>query len=195
MGTRNLTMVQIDNEIKVAQYGQWDGYPCGTGDTIVDFLKNVDMKKFTENVKECSFMTIEDKKKLWMDCGHDGSEFVNNKVVDIFYEKYPELSRDTGANILKMIENKPLILESDLEFAGDSLFCEWAYLINLDTGKLEIYKGFNEEKLDETERFAYLSKPDKKYQPIKLVENVKFEDLDDDFMKNLSDRIYNEEEE
>lgn len=31
MGTRNLTAVYIDGEYKVAQYGQWDGYPEGPG--------------------------------------------------------------------------------------------------------------------------------------------------------------------
>jgi hypothetical protein len=28
-------------------------------------------------------------------------------------------------------------------FMFDSLFCEWAYVINLDTEKLEVYRGFN----------------------------------------------------
>ena len=27
MGTRNLTVVYLDGQYKVAQYGQWDGYP------------------------------------------------------------------------------------------------------------------------------------------------------------------------
>lgn len=27
MGTRHLTAVVIDGDYKVAQYGQWDGYP------------------------------------------------------------------------------------------------------------------------------------------------------------------------
>lgn len=35
MGTRNLTAVYLDGQYKVAQYGQWDGYPEGQGITAL----------------------------------------------------------------------------------------------------------------------------------------------------------------
>lgn len=31
MGTRNPTAVVLDGEYKLAQYGQWDGFPSGQG--------------------------------------------------------------------------------------------------------------------------------------------------------------------
>lgn len=40
MGTRNLTMVMVDGVYKVAQYGQWDGYPSGQGITVFIFSRN-----------------------------------------------------------------------------------------------------------------------------------------------------------
>ena len=47
MGTRNLTAVMIDGEYKVAQYGQWDGYPSGQGLTCLHFLREtMDEDKF-----------------------------------------------------------------------------------------------------------------------------------------------------
>ena len=40
MGTRNLTLVKDkEGKTKVAQYGQWDGYPEGQGSTILNFIK------------------------------------------------------------------------------------------------------------------------------------------------------------
>jgi hypothetical protein len=38
MGTRHLIKVIYNKETKVAQYGQWDGYPDGQGLTILNFL-------------------------------------------------------------------------------------------------------------------------------------------------------------
>ena len=38
MGTRNLTVVVKDGTHKIAQYGQWDGYPSGVGADILTFL-------------------------------------------------------------------------------------------------------------------------------------------------------------
>ena len=44
MGTRNLTMViNQEGETKVAQYGQWDGYPSGVGASVLSFLKNKEL--------------------------------------------------------------------------------------------------------------------------------------------------------
>ena len=51
MGTRNLTMV-IDKrgDLKVAQYGQWDGYPEGWGVEILNFAR--DKEKMAKLEKE-----------------------------------------------------------------------------------------------------------------------------------------------
>jgi hypothetical protein len=32
--------------------------------------------------------------------------------------------------------------QDSAEFVNDSLFCEWGYVVNLDSGKLEVYGGF-----------------------------------------------------
>ena len=48
MGTRNLTTVIKNSETKVAQYGQWDGYPGGQGLTALKFLLKTDLSEFSK---------------------------------------------------------------------------------------------------------------------------------------------------
>lgn len=53
MGTRHLTCVVKNNEYKVAQYGQWDGYPSGQGVNILNFLKEMSQEKFLKGIDNC----------------------------------------------------------------------------------------------------------------------------------------------
>lgn len=41
MGTRNITRVILDEEIKVNQYCQWDGYPTGRGYDVLLFMRDI----------------------------------------------------------------------------------------------------------------------------------------------------------
>ena len=141
MGTRNLTMVISRRKIKVAQYGQWDGYPEGQGKTILEFLKRCNLNDFRERVDKVSFV---DKKviiKAWQECFQGKGNYLRlKKTENIFNSKYPEFSRDTGAKILNLIyEGKAQKLFNNRKFVFNNLFCEWLYLINLDKNLFEIY--------------------------------------------------------
>ncbi|MDY6957557.1 MAG: hypothetical protein SVK08_00235 [Halobacteriota archaeon] len=74
----------------------------------------------------------------------------------------------------------------DLEFAADSIFCEWAYLIDLDNGTFEVFEGFNHDKLKKGDRFYFLMKKApgndvhrESYWPIKLAKSYPLDDLPD----------------
>lgn len=147
MGTRNLTMVFKDGEYKVAQYGQWDGYPDGQGLNALTFLRDeLDREKFfagLSRICEPDQATV-DRINAHIDRG--------GRVIDIC----PSLSRDTCAKILGVIQNstEPVPLRLDVDYAGDSLSCEWIWLADFDKGTFEAFKGFNKEPLDASERFA-----------------------------------------
>ena len=55
-----------------------------------------------------------------------------------FDEKYPYFSRDNGAQILDMIYHSEEEVFISIDFAADSLFCQWAYVIDLDKNTFEI---------------------------------------------------------
>lgn len=192
MGTRNLTCVFVNGEYKVAQYGQWDGYPSGSGVEVLDFCRSMNLGKFLESLKNCYWISEEENKSRWSECGANDSGWVNSEVSAKHNQLYPENSRDTGSEILEIVYNseKKIGLVNSIDFAKDSLFCEWAYIIDLDKNKLECFEGFNKNKLEKSERF-FTEEPNKEgYYPIKI---NKYFDLDklpseEDFLLILEPR-------
>ena len=182
MGTRHLIVAIADGNPKIAQYGQWDGYPSGQGATVTKFIVDADMEAFKAKVLELQEETEEEWRKQWAEFGVDVTQpdtSVNMDVYDQFSEKYPQFSRDTGAGILDLVANgKATRVKSDIEFAADSLFCEWAYVLDLDKGILEVYEGFNKKPLTEGDRFYYLmDRADHGYTPVKKVWEKSFDEI------------------
>lgn len=133
MGTRNLTMVRSRGKVKVAQYGQWDGYPLGQGETIAKFLRTVKLDDFKKRVNALKKWTDTAINKAYIAEGHNGSEWVTCEISDKVKAKHPELSRDTGAEILNLIySGKCVRVSLNEKFKEDKLFCEYWYEINLD---------------------------------------------------------------
>jgi hypothetical protein len=179
MGTRNLTIVQSDGKYKVGQYCQWDGYPSGQGITILETLRNMDpvfdIPSFKQKVDGLKQLTSEEVQAYWAQCGADDSGWVGMDVSEKFKEKYAHLHRDFGGRIIEAIATgKVTEVFADVAFAGDSLFCEWAYVIDLDKNTFEVYKGFNECPLKKGERFKFLTRRKTKkdpnpYKPVRLL--------------------------
>jgi hypothetical protein len=123
MGTRHLTkVIDKDNITRVAQYGQWDGYPEYTGTRILSFISEFKMLDKIEKALAKAQFVSEDYV----------SDIYSNYTGEDFSITYPSLTRDTGCDILKTLVYSngvvPLIDNSDFE--TDDLFCEGVYTIN-----------------------------------------------------------------
>jgi hypothetical protein len=172
MGTRHLIVVVQNGETKVAQYGQWDGYRTGQGNTILSFLNSVYLPNFREAVERCWLLTEEEADAKIDAAGRD------------WPKKFPELSRDTSADLLQMILETPegLGLVDTSSFAADSLFCEFAYVIDLDENVLEVYEGFQDASNEIEGRFAEMEGTNTSgYGPVSLVESHSLFDLPAEF--------------
>lgn len=184
MGTRNLTCVILDDEPKVAKYCQWDGYPDGQGATIYGFIKEeLDLETFKEQVRKHIFISQEEYEQLWKDMGVDleaSDGRVNLEQSRAFSEKYPALSRDCGADILNLIAQDAISCSLDqYKFAADGLFCEWAYVVDLDREVLEVYAGFFRELIGTHGRFDTMlpTERDNEYMPVQKIVSFAFDDL------------------
>ena len=189
MGTRNLTMVISEGKTRIAQYGQWDGYPSGQGLTALLFLLGANLEHFKSQLLKCRFINAYKQREInkFMKSIGSNDGWMNMEQAKKYHAKYPLLTRDNGAEIMELIdkaEGKVFWLHDDSKFAGDSLFCEWAYVIDLDKKTFEVYQGFNENPLEETERFYHLTEGALKaregrdtYYPVKLLKSYSLDEL------------------
>ena len=187
MGTRHLTVVYMDGKYRVAQYGQWDGYPEGQGMNVLKFLEEEFVEhKFRKNLLRLRMVETKE--------GRDALE-------TLYKDRWPaEFNRDTGSEILKMIQDgkvKSGFLVNSINFAsqGD---CEWVWLIDLDNRTFEAYKGWNTTPLTEFDRFYFLGNyQDGEYCSAKCVQKWLLKDLpsEKDFIQAFEEDEEEDEDE
>lgn len=167
MGTRNLTMVVHNGQTKIAQYGQWDGYPSGQGITILTFLNKIkyptNYKKFIAKLNRTHFIDDEKQKEIDAFLKSIGCEsgWMNMEQADLYHKEYPLLTRNNGAKILWLMYGqkgrKPMWLHDSSDFAADGLFNEWTYVVDLDKRTFEVYEGFKKTFPNKEDRFYQIT--------------------------------------
>ena len=192
MGTRNLTAVMKDGEYKVAQYGQWDGCPEGQGLTILNFIRtNRNIENLKAALSKVRFLDEEGQDKDFMEEYKNNapawSNDPDNRTPEQirWFESY--ISGDLGGEILKSIadsDDDEIVIKNDIDFASDSLFCEWAYVLDFDSNTFEVFRGFCSEPHDG--RFTG-SKSKDGYYPVTLFKSFHLDNLPDesDFLSQL----------
>ncbi len=139
MGTRGAWGFVINDNARLT-YNHFDSYPEGLGSDILAWARQVsDWDKVKQQamdlhmVNEQESPTEEEALKV--------AEFSDSGVStgQDWYAALRKCQGDPDATLRSgyMTENS--------EFPLDSLFCEWAYLIDLDKGVFEVYQGFQTE--------------------------------------------------
>lgn len=126
MGTRHFIGVKQNKEYKVAQYGQWDGYPENKGVRVLEIIKK-HRKQIEKILPKVRF-------------------FTEKEIEDVdeanWEETHPQLSRDMSVKVLEWILNQDENTDIYLRDRSDWLTeTAWAYIIDFDENKLNVYKS------------------------------------------------------
>ena len=122
-------------------YNHFDSYPDGLGANVIEFIKSTSIDEMKAIAKRLVLVKDDDvcpkalrsqyKKTLNTGVGGSGGD----KWYNYLRGAQGELSFYKDKKFKHMIDYA--------SFLESSLFCEYAYIINLDTNKLEFYVGFN----------------------------------------------------
>lgn len=189
MGTRGLLAFAHDGEVK-ATYNHFDSYPSGLGNAVAKFIAGgFDLDEAKALFK--ALVAVNEDEKPTTEQQAQLLKYFDDRVSTRSSEEWYALLRHTQGEPEEFLKAGFFI--DNIEFAKDSLFCEWGYVVDLDREVLEIYKGFQTE--DHTEgRFA--GPRDEKYKPIRLVKELSFEEIREnpEILIELEDELYGGED-
>jgi len=142
LGTRGLvTFVTKDGVVKSA-YNQYDAYPEGVGVSVLSFVRKATT---TENIKAVTRLidnltVVSQKVEPTAQQISELSMFADTKVSTGELSEWYVLLRRTQGNPAMILYSGHV--EDMTDFGKDSLFCEWAYAINMQDNTFEVYEGF-----------------------------------------------------
>lgn len=188
MGTRGGFGVRADGVDKIG-YNQFDSYPEGKGVEFLRTLKTLVAEIGMDGLRQKArdLRVVSDKTPPTPEDIERLKPYTNLGVSEQSTQDWYCLTRESHGKLDKILECGYILDSAD--FMLDSLFCEWAYVANLDTGKLEVYKGFVKGKpgrgrfanIEPTWSEHDLQQPvEERYFPVSLVAEFDLESLPDE---------------
>ena len=147
MGTRGLYGFRKNGKDKVT-YNHWDSYPEGLGIEVIRFCNRHSIEELSAIydkivlIDEESTPTPEEIE--WAKCRGLYDPTVSNRSEQNWYCLLRGLQGDLLRLDIIISSGDKCYMIDNHGFITDSLMCEYAYIINIDTGKLEFWAGFQE---------------------------------------------------
>lgn len=163
MGTRGLYGFH-KNGIDKLTYNHLGSYPDSLGKKIVEFCKCAGrdgMNSLFDHIELVSEDAKPTQKQIEYCMEHDLAVYADGWCWTL------RPNQGCPENWLPFIDSGSKVYMIDnSSFIKDSLFCEYAYIVNLDTDQLEFYCGF-QHKPDETNRYG--CEENRGYYPCRMV--------------------------
>lgn len=178
MGTRGAWGFRVDGQDKIA-YNQYDSYPGGLGQDLVAAIKRTnltDLKTAAQNL-----LVINEKTPPSLNQMEQLQKYADLAVSNRRLDDWYCLLRKNQGDLEQTLQSGHML--DGHNFLKDSLYCEHAYVINLDENKFEVYAGF-QEKPHQKGRFAELPTTQhyaggRTYYPVALVAEFALDQLPD----------------
>ena len=171
MGTRGAYGFYKDGVSKIT-YNHFDSDLEYLGKDIIKYIKNRSIQDINNDFAVITMVNSNDKPttEQFLKCAEYYNKNVNSKSPEDWYCVLRDIQGDLLAHskVGLMIDNQ--------EFMKDSLFCEYAYIINLDTNVLEIYEGFQKKRSDT--RYQPDKPEGQGYWGCKLIKEISLVDTD-----------------
>lgn len=170
MGTRGFVGLIIDGRTK-GHYRHFDSYPCAAGAEIVEEIVRADLNAWRDAAR--SLLLVDEEDEPTPEHVARAKELeTTHELVGAHYDNGPnyyQLTRNAQGSIEKHFA-LGFMLDA-LDFLADSLFCEYAYIVNLDTDELEFYLGF-QNKVHADGRYASSQPNSTEYFPVRLMGTI-----------------------
>jgi hypothetical protein len=178
MGTRGVVGFRMNNKDYIT-FNHWDSYPAGLGEDVMDFIREYKDKLLVLESKVEALTLVDDSEDNWM-------RYQHRRPMENFAGSTLTQKDVDGYDLHTILEVG--VMMDNTAFANDSLFCEWGWIINLDTRTLEVYRGFQKEARGKGRFNKWKRKPknwkpkyegENYYFPISLVAEIPFDKLPD----------------
>lgn len=194
MSTRGALGFRLNGQDFIS-YNHSDSYPSYLGQHTVDFLRARLAEPGGEDHLRSQVSSLRLVEENSVPSPEDIERFLphaNLRVSSGQPTEWYVLLRETQGDPEKILDAGVMI--EGAAFLEDSLFCEWAYIINLDTREVEVYEGFQRAP-HANGRYAQLgaSKPwtpsypgQNQYFPVALVATFSFDSLPPNLVRELA---------
>ena len=172
MGTRGAYGFIKNGKMKIT-YNHYDSYLSELGFSIMRFIaatSNMELNEIFDNIIMVNGDSIPTQEQI-EECKKYLNLDVGNQNIDDWYC----LLRNAQGN-LNEYKNGLRYMIDNKEFMGDSLFCEYAYILNLDNNYLEIYKGFNKD-IETDNDYTRFRQNDGRYVEVENFDTVSFDSI------------------
>ena len=182
--------VRVDG-IDKFMYNHFDSYPSGLGADIVDDINEL---LDTPGLGLGGIKTLAQKLEL-VDRDSKPTPEQQKKFIKYFDSGVASRSTNDWYCLLREMQGKfAETLQAGVaidytDFIKESLFCEWAYVVNFDTNMFEVYKGF-QERPHTNGRYSSMTvseeAPSKRFYPCALVAEFPLTEIPKDWHKRVS---------